>query len=180
MVEATNALWCEKQWYRSPKPTERGIIISMHVNPQDQVIDCWSLKYVLWGSGSTLLFTSPWKEQQPEETRANRTQQIQALVMVVTLICPQANKDLFLCLEKQQVGHRKTSFLYVFLFISKLAVRTYFPGEANFCSGARNSNEQDFFIASKWTYLEAARCCYQWGGVKTHLLSWMCPSCVHW
>lgn len=62
-------------------------------------------------------------QKQPEQIGDMKP--IPALATVVTLICPQA-------MEKQQVG--LLASLPVFLFICRLAARTYFPGRVHFCS----------------------------------------------
>lgn len=112
---------------------------------------------MLWCSGSTLLSTSPWKEQQPETTRANSGHETDTdLSYCGNLNLSPGKRDFFLLWRNSWYAMKREgllAFLPVFLFISKLAVRTYFPGGAHFYSWARNNNELDLlFQANEHTW----------------------------
>lgn len=81
---------CEKWRRNCPRPTERGIIMSSHVIPQDQAIDWRSITSVCSGARGALCSLRVLEKRSSQRQREQTVDMkpIQALAIVVTLICP--------------------------------------------------------------------------------------------
>lgn len=135
---------------------------------------------VLWGSGSTLLFASPWEEQEPEATRANsRYETNTGFSHCGNLNLSLGGQDFFPCMKKPAIGRETSpSHSCVSLYLPPCCqdascleepICAPEPGMAISCICFR------FFM--KTNKPRSSKVLSLIGHVKSQLFSW-CPTCV--